>query len=385
MERKRRSGSVTRRQFLKIGFMGTAGLGVLPGLPTVFRDEARAAPAPVYRTLGRTGLKVTVVSFGAMLTPEWEVIRAGLDMGMNYVDTARRYMGGRNEEFVGRAIKGIRDKLYVATKTQPSSDRKEDIIKDVEKSLSVLGTDRIDVIQLHNLSSPDRAFLPEVREALLKLRQQGKVRFFGITTHSNQAEVVNALADDKEKFFDTALVSYNFKSRPEIRTAIARAVKAGMGITAMKTQAGGYKTDAMGPISPQQAALKWVLQDGNVSNAIPGMRTFPELNEDVAVMGMKFTARDERILARYGDAIDPYYCHLCGECEGTCPSRVEISVINRSLMYAEGYGEKRLARETFSEVKRGLSFCALCPECTARCPNGIDIAGKMDRARTLFT
>ena len=115
-------------------------------------------------------------------------------------------------------------------------------------------------------------FLPETREALIRLKEQGKVRFFGVTTHTNQAEVLQALVDDKDKFFDTALVGYNFKSPPEVKGAIARAADAKIGIIAMKTQAGGYATEALGPISPHQAALKWALKDPHVTAAIPGMR-----------------------------------------------------------------------------------------------------------------
>ena len=131
----------------------------------------------MYRTLGRTGLKISVVSFGAMLTPEPEVLKIGFDNGVNYCDTARKYMDGKNEEIVAKALKGRRDKVYVATKTLPGSKTKEDIIRDVETSLKTLETDHIDVIQLHNLTDKDRIFIPETREALARLKQQGKVRF----------------------------------------------------------------------------------------------------------------------------------------------------------------------------------------------------------------
>jgi uncharacterized protein len=378
--------SMNRRDFLRFSIIGATtaavGLSGVGGLA----EAAGLAPGPVFRTLGKTGLKVTVVSFGAMLTPEYEVIEAAFDLGVNYVDTARSYMKGRNEAIVGQALKGRRDKVYVATKTLPSSQSKKDIIHDVETSLSKLQTDYIDVIQLHNLERKDRAFVPETREALLELRKQGKVRFFGITTHTNQAEVVNALADDTDRFFDTALVGYNFRSDPAIREAIARASKAGIGIIAMKTQAGGYKTDALGPVSPHQAALKWVLQDANVANAIPGMKSMDHIRELTAVMGMKLTRNDEKILERYGKAIAPYYCHLCGNCEPTCPQNVAISVVNRSIMYAESYGSMALARETYDGVAEGASAsaCRNCTECVAHCVNGLDIEAKMRRAQALF-
>jgi len=372
--------TMNRRDFLKAGVAGAASLalGGMGGL-----SLAGEHPTLVYRTLGRTGLKVTTLSFGAMLTPEHEVIRAGLDMGINYVDTARRYLQGRSEGIVGRAIKGSRDRLYVATKTKPTSNTGVEIIADVETSLKELGTDHVDVIQLHNLDKPDRAFIREVREAYLKLRQQGKVRFFGVTTHTNQAEVVNAVVDDPDKFFDTVLVGYNMKSEPEIRQAIARAKAAGIGVIAMKIQAGASQKGE--PSSPEEAAaaLKWVLQDANVTCAIAGMKTLEQVKQMMPVMGMKLTRADARLVERYAEAIDRSYCRLCARCEPTCPEGVGISVVNRALMYAEGYREYGLGRDTFEEAA-STAACATCTECVARCVNGLDIAGKMRRARSLF-
>jgi uncharacterized protein len=379
-----------RRDFLKLGIVGAAsaaaGLSSLSGISKAAQPDA--GQGPVYRTLGRTGLKLTIVSFGAMLTPESEVMEAAFDRGINYVDTARRYMNGRNEEIVARALKGRRDKILVATKTQPGSSSKKDIFADVETSLSKLKTDHIDVIQLHNLETGNinRISNPETREALLELRKQGKVRFFGVTTHTGQTEVLNALVADPDKFFDTALVGYNFKSAPEIKGAIAKAANSGIGIIAMKTQAGGYKTDALGPLSPHQAALKWALQDKNVTAAIPGMKDMRMLEEDVSVMGMKLTAADTRILERYSLAVEGYYCHMCAGCEPTCPESVAISVVNRCLMYAESYGSMELARSTYREIPAGAtaSTCLGCDECVARCVHSVDIPSKMRKARQYF-
>ncbi len=383
-------GSLKRRDFLKLGLVtaaggvGLAGIGdALVAVPA----EGRPFKVPVYRTLGRTGLKITVVSFGAMLTPEHEVIRAALDLGVNYIDTARRYMNGRNEEVVARAIKGVRDKLYVATKIKPSSSTKKEVFEDVETSLSKLGTDHIDVIQMHNLTRAGQILAPEVREAFLQLRKQGKVRFFGVTTHTNQAEVMNALVDDPDRFFDTVLVAYNFKSGREIHDAIARAAGAGIGVVAMKTQAGGYEASALGSLSPHQAALRWVLQNPHVTAAIPGMKDMSHLREDLSVMGMmNLTARDERILARYGEAIRGEYCHMCGACEGSCPNHVAISTINRCLMYAKAYGSMELASSTYREIGPSSSpyACRSCADCLVTCAHGVNVRVKMEEASRLF-
>ena len=381
---------MNRREFLRAGLVGTTsaliGWESLAEAVQYASSDAFVFPPPIYRTLGRTGMKITIVSFGAMLTPEPEVMKVAFDHGVNYIDTARRYMGGKNEEIVAKALKGRRDKIYVATKTQPASKSKEAIFKDVETSLKALETDYVDVIQLHNLTDKERAFIPETREAYLRLREQGKVRFFGVTTHKNQAEVLNALVDDRDKFFDTALVAYNFKSGADVKEAIARAARANIGIIAMKTQAGGYETDALGPISPHQAALKWALKDKHITAAIPGMRDMAELREDIAVMGMQFGLLDEFILKRYGAAIKPYYCHLCGKCETTCPKSVSISTINRCLMYADAYKNTGLARLTYKEIplQVSASACLDCSNCVAICVNGLDIPVKMERARKLL-
>jgi hypothetical protein len=154
----------------------------------------------------------------------------------------------------------------------------------------------------------------------------------------------------------------------------------------MKIQMGGYKTreDAKAITAEQSAAnLKWVLQDTNVTTAIPGMRTVEQVTQMVPVMGAKLTKADERTLRSYAQAIDPYYCRLCGQCEGTCPNGVSISTINRALMYAEGYREQALAKSTFDEVA-DASLCADCSVCVARCVKGLDIAQKMQRARSMF-
>ena len=383
---------MNRRTFIKAGVAGTAAALLSPpaiagALQQMGAEEHSPFPRPVYRTLGRTGLNITLVGFGAMLTPEHEVIRVAIEQGVNYIDTARIYMGGKNEEIVARAIKGLRNKVFIATKTLPTSTTKIDIIRDVETSLKTLGTDHIDVIQLHNLTGRERIFIPETREALTKLKKEGKIRFCGVTTHKNEIEVLHALTDDADRFFDTCLIKYNFKSDKDVSAAIKRAASTGIGIIAMKTQTGGYDTAGLPAVSAHQAALKWVLRNTDITAAIPGMRDMSQLKEDIAVMGMSFTYADTRRLERYADAISPFYCSFCGKCESGCPHGVEISTVNRALMYAEGgYRNISLGRSTYAELphQATAAHCIDCSHCSARCINGLDIAAKMDRARTLL-
>lgn len=384
---------MNRRAFIKAGMVGTATALMAPpafadALQKMAGAEPPSFPKPVFRILGRTGMKVSVVSFGAMLTPEPEVIRVAIEQGVNYIDTARKYMNGKNEEIVGKAVKGMRDKVFIASKTLPESKTKAEIIRDVETSLRTLGTDHIDVIQLHNVTGKERILFTETREALAQLKKQGKVRFCGVTTHQNEVDVLNALVDDPERFFDTCLVKYNFKADRAVSAAIDRAAAAGVGIIAMKTQVGGYDVTGLGRITPHQAALKWVLQNPRVTMAIPGMKSLTQLREDIAVMGMPFTYADLRRLDHYAEAIAPFYCSFCGTCEAGCPRGVEISTVNRALMYAEGgYRDLSLARATYGELPHPATAatCVDCAGCTARCINGLDIAAKMERARNVLS
>jgi len=370
-----------RRTFLKIGTLGTAA--AITGRAGA--QDAASAVAPAFRTLGRTGMKITTVSMGAMRTGEMAVFRAAFDMGVNYVDTARVYMEGRNESIVGQALKdGYRERVYLATKVKPTG--KAEMRKSIIDSLTALKQDYVDLLQLHDISDKAGVLNAEYREVLAEARQQGKCKFIGITCHKNEAETLNAIIDDPDKFFDVILVTYNFKNGDAVREAVARAAQANIGVIAMKTQAGGYTTDTMGKASPHQAALKYVLQDKNVTAAIPAMVDLDQVKEDLAVMGMQFTEADRAILAQYGANIAPMYCHRCEVCTGSCPGNVDIAHVNRSLMYAEGYGDLRLARATYGELpaSRGLAMCTECPVCTAKCVNGLDLASRLDKARGLF-
>jgi predicted aldo/keto reductase-like oxidoreductase len=121
--------------------------------------------------------------------------------------------------------------------------------------------------------------------------------------------------------------------------------------------------------------------------AIPGMKDLSQFTENIAVMGMPFQYADERILRRYHAAIAGFYCDLCGTCEGTCPKGVEISTVNRALMYAEGgYRDRGLALSTYRELPATASAdaCLDCPVCTAQCAKGLNIAAKMERARAVL-
>jgi len=387
---------INRRSFMKKGVIGTAAAGIclsagsaseaverlLSAKTTGSKEGKEDKPFLEYRTLGRTGLRVTAIGYGAMETKDPAVIHRAIDYGLNYIDTARAYMGGENEYIVGKVLKARRKEVYIATKFHIGSMK--DMMSSVETSLKALQTDYIDVMQIHNLKKVEQVENEDAMEALERMKKEGKIRFKGFTTHKNQVELLKAAI--KNRFYDVVLVAYNFKSPPELTEAIKEAAEAGIGIVAMKTQAGGYKDHKLGNLSPHQAALKWVLQNPGVATTVPGMDTYSKLEENIGAMGKKLGWSDRKTLHRYSKAIEKIYCRMCGRCEDSCPKGVAISDVNRCLMYAEGYGDMELATSEYLRIPRAqrARLCLTCDGCLAKCPNGLDIGSKMASAIKLL-
>ena len=141
--------AMDRRTFIKAASAGAVAAAGLPGLA---QGEATAT----CRALGRTKLDITTVSMGAMRTSEPAVMQAAFDRGVNYIDTAYVYMDGNNEKIVGKALKGYRDRVHVATKANSHVPQnvKSNLISSLETSLQRLDEDYVDVFQLHK-PSPD--------------------------------------------------------------------------------------------------------------------------------------------------------------------------------------------------------------------------------------
>jgi aryl-alcohol dehydrogenase-like predicted oxidoreductase len=279
------SEKMGRRKFVKN--MSSAFLGVMSshfwsGLPSAHAEDK---PVLQYRTLGKTGLKVTAVSMGVMNCSDPAVLLRAYDLGVNFYDTADCYMHGHNEEMVGKAFEGKRQKVFIQTKVHAHDEKK--MRASVERSLRRLRTDYIDVLVWHGHSSPEEVSDPKLSEFMSKMKKEGKVRFTGFSSHRKMALLLREAA--KSNLHDVALVSYNFTHSKDLKEAVALAAKSGMGIVAMKTQAGGYKKEKMGGLSPHQAALKYILMDQNVSCAVPGVTTIEQIEECAAVMGASFS------------------------------------------------------------------------------------------------
>jgi len=381
MKKKQR---MSRRDFVRTTTLGGVA-AVLPLKTNTIRHVLQSdknTPKVEYRKLGRTGLKVSVVGYGAMRTSDPNVIHHALDLGINYIDTAHCYMGGNNEVIVGNVLKSRRKETYIATKVHIG--REKPMLKSMEDSLKSLKTDVVDVIQLHGLETRREVLHEEAMNALEKMREKGMARFVGFTTHDNQAEVIETAIESN--FYDVILVAYNFKGDPAIGKAINKAMKAGIGIVGMKTQAGGYKRKGYESWSPHQAALRWILENTTMATTISSMVSFAQVDDNIKAMGTKFSAQDQEILNRYGTLYDSEICRMCGSCKEQCRFGVPIPAINRCLMYAEGYEDYDLALRTYRELssQKPVSACDNCQICTVQCKYGLDIPRRLKRARENF-
>ena len=382
----------SRRNFLSTGLIvPLAGVGSKMGLLNSEKFLAEAPKSTVkleYRTLGRTGLKVTTLGFGCMITSDASVIKRAADIGINYFDTARVYQQGNNERMVGAALKDKRKQVVLSTKS-PAKD-KESLLKDLDTSLKELATDYVDIWYLHAKDAPS-----DVRDDMIEAQQlakkQGKIRFAGVSTHTGQQGILQWAA--QKGAFDVVLIAYNFSMDRSMDDAIETATKAGIGIVAMKVMAGGFRQlksgalhDKLSRDGAMLSALKWTIKNKNVATTIPSMTDMDQLDENLKAMSNPFSAVDEKLLASQHEFIRPLYCNMCGECDGTCAKGLPVAEILRGLMYAEGYGQFALGREHFREVasEHGLTSCADCAECTVHCPAGVHVAARVARAQELF-
>ena len=385
--------SASRRNFLAAGLaMPAAALakpGPAPQSASTQKEVRDQGPKFTCRTLGKTGLKPTAVGFGCMITSDGSVIERAADIGITYFDTARGYQGGNNERMVGAALKGKRNNLILSSKTP--SPTKDAALKDLDKSLSELGTDHLDIWYLHAKSKPEH-LSDELIEAQQIAKQAGKIRFAGFSTHGGHKEIIPA--GIAKKHFDVILTSYNFTMEPEMEGLIKSVRDAGIGIVAMKVMAGGLRR--MKPDNPQYSIfqrdgamlsmLKWVLRNKNVDTTIPSITDLDQLDQNLKAMSEPFTPTDAKLLAARLEEIRPLYCRMCGTCDGVCAKGLPVSDIIRYVSYAEGYGQFSLGRDHFLELADGLRSvrCSDCERCTIQCPNGVHVSERVSRAQELF-
>ncbi|NOR15996.1 MAG: oxidoreductase [Candidatus Aminicenantes bacterium] len=381
-----------RRSFIKMGLGGLAGLSAAPALTGGNGTEVHAVSDQgrkmIYRTLGKTGLRLPIVSMGVMNADNPSLVAAALDAGIIMLDTAWGYQRGRNEEMIGKVIKGRpRDSFVLATKVPGDRERKtgyllpdadpKNFTEKFDQSLERLGLEYVDIFYLHNLKRGQDAQYEPLVKALVNEKKRGRAKFIGVTSHSGEPEVIKAAVETG--VYDVVLTAYNFRKDyvDELDEAIALAAKAGMGVVAMKTQAGAFwdkeKTD---PIN-MSAALKWALKNPNIHTAIPGFTTFDQIELDLSIME-DLTLTDQEIKdLRMEQKTGGLYCQQCDACLAQCPQQLPIPELMRGYMYAFGYKNLEKAHTLVASLDLPEDPCGKCSVCSVRCAKAFDVKDRV--------
>lgn len=331
-----------------------------------------------YRTLGKTGLKVSSLGFGGIPIQRIDAVGTRklmekmVESGMNYIDTARGY--SVSEQFLGEALEGIRDKFILATKSMARD--KAGMAKDIDISLGNLRTDYIDLYQVHN---PSMAQLEQVTgvggalEALQEAKNAGKIGHIGLTAHSLEVFEKGLELD----WVETIMFPYNIVETHG-EALIAKCAEKNIGFIVMKPLAGGAIEDAT-------LAMRFVCANPKVSVVIPGMAELAELDQNLAAVN-DTTPLCGAELAKI-DAIrkelGTQFCRRCGYC---APCTVGINIPNMFVFegYLARYGLADWAKGRYDTQAKTASDCIGCGLCETRCPYNLPIREMLKRTAVAF-
>lgn len=378
---------MNKREFLKLSSVAIAGSMVSTSTKAGSVSPGLNLSQPIIRTLGKTGIKVPVVSSGGVQVDNPNLVREIFQSGIKHFDSAHVYRNGGVDMMLGEMTKEFgREKFIISTKVgfredketgQYQSDATTKAFLDMlDESLSRQGSEYVDILYLHAPPNRAAAMNEEMLNGLRKAKEQGKARFVGIATHSNQAELLETAIESN--FYDIVLVAYNFRLEETVKPAIARAAKSGIGIVAMKTQAGKFLDKEKTIPVNKSAALRWVLQDENVHTAIMSIRSFDDLKLYQSIMyDINMTPEEKNDILHYKQTAG-LYCHGCERCKLECPYRLPIPDIMRAYMYAYGYSETRKAYDVLASLSLDGNPCKNCTVCTVTCENGLNVAERVN-------
>ncbi len=399
-----RHNGLTRRQWLK----GAGAAGLAPLLVKTARAQS-AQPAAKEgrvstRPFGKTGVSVSILALGTMfdVVSNQLLLKQALNWGVTYWDTADCYAGGRSEEgfgtFFGRYPQR-RKEVFLVTKSCGRSPQQ--MTELLERSLSRMKTDYIDLYFLHGISGFKEVH-PDTRRWAEAAKAKRKIRFFGFSTHKNMEQCLLDAAT--RGYIDGIMMAYNYRlmHTDEMRRAVDACTKAGIGLTAMKTQGGGpvqQESDAELKLAgrflktgftEQQARIKAVWENPQIASVCSQMPSIGVLTSNVAAAldKTRLSAVDRDLLQKHAVETASAYCAGCAHiCEDAIGSAVPVSDVMRCLMYHRNYGEAGLARTAFAEIPHAARLQMTQVDyqiAEQRCPRKLPIARLMAEAVSML-
>jgi predicted aldo/keto reductase-like oxidoreductase len=314
--------------------------------------------------------------------------RAAYDKGITMFDTANVYQGGNNETMLGNLLAEYpRNSFLVATKVKSASDSDgkpnkettpEKFMEMFNASMARLKMDYVDILYVHDIRHTDMLVYKPIINTVNNLKKQGKIKFIGFSTHSNEAAVINAAAESNT--WDVILTQYNYKLAylAELNAAVKKAAAAGIGIVAMKTVAGGGFLDRerTKPMNTT-AAIKWVLSNPDIHTTIPGMTTFDQLEMNAKIMA-NITMNEQEKQDLLAAASEPgLFCSGCRECLSSCPKNLPVPDLMRAYMYAYGYGMPSMGKTLLADLGISSDPCRDCNSCAVQCLNRFNLKEKI--------
>jgi uncharacterized protein len=383
-----------RRDFLKKSILGISGAALLPGMVKASGQAnplITESPELPTRVLGRTGIKAPLISMGSGGSTSPNFVRAAYDAGIKLFFSATYYGEGKNEQIVGEGLKGLPRDSFVVSTAVPMDGfdgrtgmftrefNPDEYIKKAEGSLARFGLDHVDVFMVPYICKREHVMYEPMLNAMLKLKEQGKTRFLGVSTHDMCQDALVAAAD--AKIFDVFMIAYNYKIQDNdgLDKAMKYAADAGIGIIAMKTTAGAFRDKTRTNPLNTDAALKWVLQNEDVSTIVSGMSTLEEMQKNLSMIrNLKMNEQELKDLNLAGLVSEPgLYCHQCRKCIPQCRHNLAIPTLMRSYMYAYGYRDLEHAQHTLLEAGLEGMPCDSCDVCNVHCTAGFDIKDRV--------
>jgi len=433
-QKNRRDSVISRRKFIRSSASAAVGLGLISGGELFGQDSVEPSGPKIkeYRTLGRTGFKVSDIGFGTGNLSNANVLETALDMGINYIDTAEHYIRGNSERTIGEVLsKRDRKKIFLTTKLNfwMGGTSKEKLKMRFYKCLERLQTDYADCLMIHMTPTVKQVTHEGYHEAIRELKAEGKVRFTGLSNHGTEHKMAGPIKDEMDKVilaaaedgrFDVVLFTYNFIQK-EMGDKILKACRdKNMGTTLMKTNPVKFYTELQNILEQNRergrklgeqffkimeeykslidqgegfmkkygltsaekvrdAAIAFCLNNPDVHSVCPTINSFDELETYVALSGTRLEAEGKAMLADYESGLGRYYCrHACGQCEGNCPQGVPINTVMRYHHYFAAQGREKYAMEKYRAIEGiNADVCSSCHggHCEKACPYGVPIHG----------
>ena len=388
----------SRRDFLRVACAAGLGSIVVP-MNRLAESSNESASMPT-RPFGGTGVRVPILGFGGSLDLDQLMLRQAAKWGVTYWDTASSYMGGNSENRIGKYLDEYpedRKKLFIVTKSHAWTV--SGLTRDLNKSLERMKTDYVDLFFIHSVRSIDE--LDGNRKVWSERTKAGaKIKFFGFSTHSNMAE--SMLGAAKLGWIDSIMMSYNFRLMHSdgMKKAVDACARAGIGLTAMKSQGGGSVSTSSETelelagrflnkgFTSAQAKLKAIWENPNIASICVEMPNITILMSNVAA-AMKRTglsSHDKKLLHRYALETRANYCAGCTAlCESATEGMVPIGDVMRCFMYSRSYGDHARAAQLFNQIPRRVRGEMDSLDYTTaeqRCPQKMPIGKLMRQAVT---